>query len=100
MGGLGVSQKVILHDEGRRGDQTPPKKDDIIYEQPLRDSCCVPRPAGLPSHVRISQASLCCVFVTVCFVSVWVCVTLIVKWSQETNIGLLSEKCISDNFVK
>ena len=34
-GGGGVSQKVILHDEGGGGVQTPPKKYDIIYEQPL-----------------------------------------------------------------
>ena len=32
-GGGGVSQKVILHDEG--GGPDPPNKDDIIYEQPL-----------------------------------------------------------------
>ena len=34
-GGRGVSQKVIFDDEGGRGVQTPHKKDDIIYEQPL-----------------------------------------------------------------
>ena len=34
-GGRGVSLKVILPDEGGGGVQTPPKKDDIIYEQPL-----------------------------------------------------------------
>ena len=31
----GVSQKVIFDDEGGRGGSDPPKKDDIIYEQPL-----------------------------------------------------------------
>ena len=34
-GGGGVRQKVIFDDEGGRGVQTPSKKDDIIYEQPL-----------------------------------------------------------------
>ena len=35
MWGGGVSHKVILHDKGGRGGQDPPKKYDIIYEQPL-----------------------------------------------------------------
>ena len=26
---------MILHDEGERGGPDPPKKDDIIYEQPF-----------------------------------------------------------------
>ena len=33
-----VRQKVIFYDEGGRGVHTPPKKDDIIYEQPLRST--------------------------------------------------------------
>ena len=37
-GGRGVSQKVIFNDKGGRGVQTPPKKNDIIYEQPLTPS--------------------------------------------------------------
>ena len=54
-GGGGVRQKVIFDDEGGRGGkpksdfwwrgggggvQTPPKKDDIIYEQPLINGAC------------------------------------------------------------
>ena len=31
----GVSQKGIFDDEGGRGGPDPPKKDGIIYEQPL-----------------------------------------------------------------
>ena len=34
-GGGGVSQKVISDDQGGGGVQTPPKKHDIIKEQPL-----------------------------------------------------------------
>ncbi len=34
-GGGGASPKGILHDEGGRGVQTPPKKHDVINEQPL-----------------------------------------------------------------
>ena len=34
-GGRAVRQKVIFDDEGGGRVQTPPKKDDIIYEQPL-----------------------------------------------------------------
>ena len=30
-----VNQKIIFDSEGRGGVQTPPKKDDIICEQPL-----------------------------------------------------------------
>ena len=37
-GGRGVGQKGIFDDEGWRGVPGPPKKDDIIYEQPLVDS--------------------------------------------------------------
>ena len=51
-GGGGVSQKVILHDEGGRGGPDPPKKDDVIYEQPLTQK--TEKPAGhhfnLPGH--------------------------------------------------
>ena len=36
-GWSGVSQKVILHDEGGGGVQTPLKKYDIIYEQLISD---------------------------------------------------------------
>ena len=34
-GGGGQSQKEIFDNEGGRGGLDPPKKDDIIYEQPL-----------------------------------------------------------------
>ena len=34
-GRRGGSQKVIFDDEGGRGGPDPPKKVDIIYEQPL-----------------------------------------------------------------
>ena len=34
-GGGEVSQKVIFDDQGGKGVQTPPKKHDIINEQPL-----------------------------------------------------------------
>ena len=37
------NQKVIFHEEGGRGGQDPPKKDDIICEQPLITLCQVPR---------------------------------------------------------
>ena len=40
-GAGGVSQTMILIDKGGGGVQTPPKKDDIIYEQPLVESCIV-----------------------------------------------------------
>ena len=46
----GVSQKVIFGDEGGRGVQTPPKNDDIIYEQPL--VCGV--------HSRVSTVQYIC----------------------------------------
>ena len=32
-----MSQKVIFYDEGERGGPDPPKKDDIICEQPLTE---------------------------------------------------------------
>ena len=48
-GGRGVSQIVIFDDEGGRGGpDPPPKKDDIIYEQPLSDlECSCYRPVNL-----------------------------------------------------
>ena len=51
---LGVSQIVIFDDQGGEGVQTPPKKHDIINEQPLtnKTQMCGYASAHRPSNSR------------------------------------------------
>ena len=55
-GGGGVSQKVILHDEGGGVLQTTPKKDDIICEQPLNKNSKVKAKGKIPSFNNFGMA--------------------------------------------